>query len=61
MSLFKELSRPCPLCNKGTLRPTEGLVGPDGHVIIKRKCDNCGHPRPKIILDEGPDVRPMGV
>lgn len=60
MSVFKEFSQPCPLCKKGTLRPIDGRVRPDGRVVINRVCDKCGHPRPKIILDEGPDVRPIG-
>lgn len=59
MSRFNDLSQPCPLCRKGTLRPTEATVRPDGHIVVKRICDSCGHPRPKVIIDNRPDVRPL--
>ncbi|MBA7663815.1 hypothetical protein ES703_71863 [subsurface metagenome] len=57
--IFKELSQPCPICKKGTLQPTEGHVRPDGHIVIKRICDNCGHPRPKVIIDDRPRVEQL--
>lgn len=58
--IFKEFSKPCPMCRKGTLRPTEGRVRPDGNVVIERVCDNCGHPRPKVIISDKSEVRPIG-
>ena len=57
--IFKELSQPCPLCRKGTLKPTEGRVRPDGNIVIERICDKCGHPRPKIIVDDSPSVEQL--
>ncbi|MBA7599865.1 hypothetical protein ES703_06910 [subsurface metagenome] len=57
--IFKELSQPCPLCKKGTLRPTEGHIRPDDHIVIERVCDNCGHTRPKVIIDDRPRVEPL--
>jgi len=57
--IFKEFSQPCPLCRKGTLRPTEGRVRPDGNVVIERVCDNCGHQRPKVIVNDRPRVEAL--
>ena len=57
--IFKELSMPCPQCRKGILKPTEGHVRPDGNIVIKRICDKCGHPRPKIIVDDRPRVEQL--
>jgi len=57
--IFNDLSEPCPLCRKGTLRPSEGHVRPDGFIVIKRVCDNCGHPRPKVIFDDRSRVEPL--